>query len=183
VQVFIIDNSESMVKYWAEAADVLEALAFLVHGLDSDGLDLYFSLGLQRYSSNDSGRLKEAMSKASNLPTHGAHTDMAASLSRVLSRYLKSWEVSNSFYKRKKTPRPLSIYVLTDGVWSGRRSEDFVAVQSVVSEFYTKLETLDKSVLVSERRVGIQFIRFGDDPDAAAKLQFLDAGISTSDPP
>jgi hypothetical protein len=108
-----------MRRYRSEAADVLETLAYLVQGLVSDGLDLEFTLGgVSSWHSNNAASLKEEMYKEGNGPTENKPIDIAYSLDLILSRYL-------SLFRKKKTiqrpPRTLSIYVLTDGIWSNTK--------------------------------------------------------------
>lgn len=64
-------------------------------------------------------------------------------------------------------PRPLSIYILTDGVWQPEGEPDQL-IKDVASVL--------ASNQVPQTHVGIQFIRFGEDEACRARLERLDRG-------
>ena len=155
-----------MAKHWDEVTTVLETLATLLRGQDPDGLTLTFTFGNASCHSNSARKFTNTMLRKKARPSHSAHTNMASALGKILSDYLQHMASSRG------RPRYLSLYVLTDGIWSG--TLDIHAVDDVMAEFSTKLEKLDGSVLKSERRVGIQFIQFGNEPAATHALRRLD---------
>jgi hypothetical protein len=159
-----------MAKHWDEVTNVLEILATLLHRQDPDGLDITFTFGKASCHSNSARKLKNTMRGKDAKPSSGVHTNMASALGKALSGYLQSLASSRG------RPKYLSLYVLTDGVWSG--TLDIHAVDDVIAEFSNKLEKLDGSVLRSERRVGIQFVQFGNEPAATRALRRLDRELT-----
>ena len=159
-----------MAKHWDEVTNVLEILTTLLDGQDPDGLTLTFTFGKGSCHSPSAQKLKKTMLGKEAKPSHNAHTNMASALGKMLSEYLQHMTSSRG------RPRYLSLYVLTDGIWSG--TLDIHAVDDVMAEFSTKLEKLDGSVLKSERRVGIEFIQFGNDSAATHRLRRLDRDLT-----
>ncbi len=158
-----------MAKHWDEATHVVETLATLLRGQDPDGLDLTFTIGQASRHSDSAQKLRKTMHRKDVEPTSGVHTDMASALGKNFSGYLRSMA------SLRGQPKYLSLYVLTDGIWSGTR--DLRAVEDVITELSAKLERTDESAFRSKRRVGIQFIQFGDDPAATDALKILDNGL------
>lgn len=66
---------------------------------------------------------------------------------------------------KAKSPKPLSLYILTDGVWEGK-SDPRKPIQKLVQTLVGW--RMDKA------QVGIQFINFGNDPVGLQRLQYLD---------
>jgi hypothetical protein len=61
-----------------------------------------------------------------------------------------------------------NIYIFTDGIWSQGR-DDLCGVQENIKVLVERLITAGKL-----KHVGIQFIRFGDDPEGKERLRRLD---------
>ena len=158
-----------MAKHWDEVTNVVEVLATLLRGQDPDGITLTFTFGKASCHSQIARRLKDTMLRKEAKPSRSARTNMASALGKILSEYLQHMKFSRG------RPRYLSLYVLTDGVWSG--TLDIHPVDEVMAEFSTKLEKLDGSVLKSERRVGIQFVQVGNEPAATQALRRLDSDL------
>ncbi|EXJ80449.1 serine/threonine protein kinase [Capronia coronata CBS 617.96] len=174
VQEFIVDNGPTMWPFWDVATYVLETLAMKLAGLDDDGLDLVFTIG-DKYNLRNAKSWKtaslfrKAMKGAAPgpLPTAAAgngqnetqevllRTDMTAVLGRVFDDYLET--------NRK---RPMTLLILTDGLWLGSVKED--VVEKKIVDFVRKLNSMEP------RRFSIQFISFGDHPDAIRRLEGLD---------
>jgi len=64
--------------------------------------------------------------------------------------------------------KSMVVYVLTDGAWS-KGSDAKTPIESLVNT----LVRLEKQ----RYQVGIQFIRFGNDPDGQRMLKYLDSGL------
>jgi hypothetical protein len=158
-----------MATYWSEVTNVLETLAYFPRRQDPDGLELTFTFGKASCQSDSARKLKNTMRGKDAKPSSGIHTNMASALGKALSGYLQP------LASMRGQPKSLSLYVLTDGVWLGTPNLD--AVYDVIAEFWTKFEKLDRSVLKSERRVGIQFVQFGNEPEATSRLKKLDSEL------
>jgi hypothetical protein len=160
-QVFIVDNGTSMLPFWDVATFVLETLAKKLRGLDDDGLDLFFANGdkwnIVASSHSTHEHFKKAMNNAR--PMQDSKTDITERLTKIFDTY-------NNGTQAKR----MTLIVLTDGVWEGTVFEE--KIDKKIAEFVGKLEM--KGHRSEERRFSIQFIRFGDDPKAIARLKRLD---------
>lgn len=85
---------------------------------------------------------------------------MTAVLGRVFDDYLKTGQ--------KKC---ITLLILTDGLWLGSVRED--VVEKKIAEFVKALNA-HKTRAHEPRRFSIEFIRFGDDPNAVERLKRLD---------
>ena len=88
-------------------------------------------------------------------------TNFAGRLDTILSEFIQKLK-KNPFVKR---PRPMSIYVLTNAIWQGAdsvglRDHHREHVARAIVRTVADLEDLR----VEDKMLGIQFIRFGDDP-------------------
>ena len=68
-----------------------------------------------------------------------------------------------------KGPRKLSLYVLTDGVWETRAD-----LQQVIRTLVDNLIQHNHT----NKQIGIQFIRFGNDDRGIKRLERLDSGLN-----
>jgi hypothetical protein len=154
--------------HWGETTLLLETLVKKVAGLDEDGVDLMFTVG-----GNDVAKQKgtsKIMSMMRNDKVHpkeGMHTDMATCLGDVFDKYIKE-------AKRKQnhvaTLKRLTLIVLTDGIWAGTFVKEDVRSKFIV--FSRALEKIIGELPV--RPVSVEFIQFGNDPDATYRLRGLD---------
>lgn len=92
-------------------------------------------------------------------------------LGQILRKYQveleRQEERNKSFWMRGKAVKPLSLYVFTDAAWQGC---DAVAPIEAMIEKQKQLE-------LPKEQVGIQFIRFGNDPTGMERLEYLDRGL------
>jgi hypothetical protein len=167
IQVFIIDDAASMKSYWIEVAKVFEALSYIVKGTDPDGIDIYFTISEEsvRDCKTSSKPLQVLKSR-----THQGQSDINLRLNSILDNYKASFEkhisVASHFRKPKRSSRPLSVYVLTDGVWESETNPR-KPIERVV-------ETLLEAGK-DRNQIRIQFISFGNDHVGLERLQALDA--------
>ncbi len=73
------------------------------------------------------------------------------------------------------TPKGVTFLVLTNGLWV-RSDDQNTDVEKAIIGFVKELEK-DRRGTVWKRGFSIQFVQFGDDPDAAALFQKLDDEI------
>ena len=170
-----------MTPHWEAMKELFHLLTYVVKQYDKNGVDLYFTVSRHDHNSTKSSELK------SHLPHRpsAAACDMGARLGQILHGYSDKLRnqrnmspprpTSNSiFFRKKKAPidperlPELNVYVLTDGLWqeeSDVKGPIAALVDTMVECKYPR------------RQVGIQFIRFGDDPKAIEMLKWLDDGL------
>ena len=180
-QVFLVDDSASMYPYWKTMKEFCKHLMYVVKAYDKNGVDLYFTVSRKEYNSKKSSEL------INYVPTKPstAECDMEAQLGTILHGYadkLRSHRnmsplrptSSSSFLRKKKTAidhgglDELNVYVLTAGIWQEQTN-----VRAPIEALVTTMMELN----YPKRQVGIQFIRFGNDPEAIETLQRLDDGL------
>lgn len=95
-------------------------------------------------------------------------TDINICLFQILEDYKRHLD-KNHWWKSK--PKPLSLFIFTDGVW-----EKEVTASEPIKSVVAKLEDLRKD----KRQIGIQFISFGSDPAGLGQLEHLDDRLNIS---
>ncbi|KAG8534060.1 uncharacterized protein KY384_000903 [Bacidia gigantensis] len=169
--VFLIDNSVSMTKHRREIWDVLEGLTKILRDQDPDGIDLYFTSSDRKLKARKLKEIRQSMEK--NVPD--ALTNMSHSLSMILQDHSASADRSKTvrnFLLRRRRPKPLSLYVLTDGVWQPK-SDPTGMIRALANDL--------GDLKVQYHRVQIQFIQFGSDSRAQARLKHLDSELELED--
>lgn len=168
--VFLVDNAASMGQYKHQVRDVLELLSSLTERYDPNGLDLYFTTEPKRnHKPNGNKKMLKIFDE------HPAHSviDMRECFASIMEPYRAQFGQRNLFSKLRqkpsKGPRKISLYILTDGVWDPECD--------LVNEVKALVASLQKKEM-PDKHVGIQFIRFGDDPKAIDRLEKLDSGLS-----
>lgn len=164
-----------MVKFRHLATFIVETLAMKLGGIDKDGLDLKFTLGEGEYDVNGvkgdaPDRFKAAMGKAweKSGGLHPIPTDMSHTLGQFFSKYL-------SRPPQKRT----TLLIITDGVWDGPTPQGEMGktkvdkVETTIVEFIGS-ERLKAIRLLEKRFFTIQFIRVGNNSEAAKRLQRFD---------
>ncbi|KAH7324079.1 kinase-like domain-containing protein [Rhexocercosporidium sp. MPI-PUGE-AT-0058] len=160
--VFLVDNATTMIPHWDEATNLLEVLVKKAEGQDPNGPDLHFTLGNHRLmAERRSSAFTNAMRHESATPTASAATDIRVPLGHLFEKYLGN------------TRKAMTIIVLTDGLWEGVKNKEEVSEQIVT--FIKKVRDLPNNVV--PRRVSIEFIQFGTDEAATARLKHLDDNL------
>lgn len=139
-------------------------------GQDENGMDLYFTRAGSKKVENQKTKYDfvTAMNSKSAKPMKDVHTDMRASLGDILDDYV-------SGYRSKR--RKLTIIVLTDGKWEGMKNKN--EVKSWIIKFLQ--ESKGKIGGLQHRPVSIEFIQFGNDPEATERLRELDDDLKGDD--
>ena len=160
-----------MQPHWEKVEEVSELLATLTQPYDPDGLELYFS--------RESGKLRpknpqKFMKYVKERPAHG-RPDFRQRFAKIIEDYQSRLVKSNYMARLRhpistpsKGPRPLSLYVLTDGVWDPKCT--------LITEV-KHLVALLKEHNSPKKYVGVQFIRFGNDREGKKRLNTLDARL------
>lgn len=139
----------------------LLTLAMKIGTLDKDGLDLIFTVGDSCEKSNIKEwdipvKFEESMKRALGEITSGDITDMAATLMRVFDRY-------------RDMTKKQTLLVLTDGLWNGVKDDVERDIVKLVTEVRKR-----RAGKQERRWFSIQFISFGHDAEALARLTALD---------
>ncbi|KAL8934995.1 MAG: hypothetical protein Q9211_004940 [Gyalolechia sp. 1 TL-2023] len=138
---------------------------------DEDGLDIHFTQTTHKATSRRSSAISSSIYQQ---PFVGV-SDMRGRLQNILQGYIDRFGTlvtpsKPSWLGRHQPPhpqRPLSLYVLTDAKWQPTDVGGFIKdmIQSMKAKDCPK------------EHVGIQFIRFGEDPASITKLDDLDHGL------
>ena len=167
-----MDDAASMFKYSHPVISVISVLSYLLKDSDDDGMDLHFAISPTKYNSKKSAKLVQKLLNKELVGT----SNLGSRLSNILHEYQSSLDPSVqtlrsrfSLSKAKgKSKKPLSVYILTDGVWQPH--------SNVVEQITSLVETLRRWGY-SRHQAGIQFIRFGNDSEGIEKLEHLDSGL------
>ena len=173
-----------MDRFWYEAMYLLETLIRKARNQDPDGMDLFFTSGSVKVEGYESrmkiverfkhDRFTKAMKDPKARPALGHHTDLGhtnplTKMSEILASYLD--EVRRQKY-RGIPHKKMTLIVLTDGLWEGMNDKE--GVRNLIIQVVTKLREIIGDVKLNERPLSIQFIQFGDNPDAEYRLWSLD---------
>jgi hypothetical protein len=155
-----------MAEHWDSVTEVFEALSYIVKSTDNNGLDLFFTI-----SDNYRKGVKETaklipLVKAQKRRSM-AKSDIDFRLNEILQYRTERLNKTGHIFSKKA--KPLSLYILTDGMWE---NED--AAQEPIKTAVQKLSDVRKG----REQIGIQFIRFGDNLDGIRQLEHLDHGLA-----
>jgi hypothetical protein len=162
-----------MSQHWNKLISVVSVLAYLLKYTDDDGMDLYFSISQDKHNAKTSSELVQKLRGKARKGT----SDIGSRLSTILHRYQTYLQepVSNRRSLlgkvKPKLKKALNVYILTDAIWQPH---------SDATEPIASLITMLKKSDYPRKQVGIQFIRFGDDPGGIDKLEHLDSGLGLS---
>ncbi|KAL8787452.1 MAG: hypothetical protein Q9213_002229 [Squamulea squamosa] len=169
--VFLVDNGESMRPYRPKVEAVSELLSTLTQPYDPDGLDLYFTTESSKLRPKTPEKFLQYLRERS---AYGC-PDFRQRFAKIVENYQSQFGRTN--YRKKllhpnstpsKGPRPLSLYVLTDAVWDPGCT--------LITEVKNLVALLQEHRLPN-KYVGIQFIRFGNDPEGKKRLKTLDSEL------
>lgn len=179
-----------MTKYWAQVQKAIEALVWVVKRLDPDGVELRFtSKPTQKFRSKRSTELLE------KVKMNSPQSDTCM-MERALSVLIDDLVPASAGPARTNRLRNLlrgsktgiSIYILTNAVWSGKSDYtsglgasaassdstlDMCGVDSAVQTLIDRLHKGDHN----RSYVTFQFIRFGHDSVGKRRLRYLDNSI------
>jgi hypothetical protein len=157
-----------MAKYWQELTSLVGVLAYIVKSGDPDGIEMYYTISDKSIKSKDSSVLVKSVQRTK---PQGV-SDIGMGLAAILGQYNLKLEktLGSTAVTAVDDIRPLSLYVLTDGAWQPD-SDAETPIKDVV-------RNLLKQRKLNKKQVGIQFIRFGNNPASIAKLRKLDDEIT-----
>lgn len=163
-----------MVAHRKEVQDLFGLLRYLVKGTDPDGIELHFTQSRdKKCKARNTGQLLRSLETVPYLGT----TNIRTSLDDIFQDYharLKEHKSTRSLLTWKRSPQPVrrqNVYILTNSVWQPS-CDPAPTIRKL-------LDSLDENYMEREQ-FGIQFIRFGNDPDGIAGLNQLDSGLGLS---
>lgn len=157
-----------MDQHWGIVQNVFETLSYIVKEVDPNGFDLWFT-GPGKPLKNQK-RTTEALQTMEFRKRQGT-TDINNKLEKIFEDYIDALKKPKTGIRATfaKAVKPLSLYVLTDGVW-----EKDCNPRHLVETFVKQLEDLGKV----KGKVGIQFISFGEDIIGLDRMELLDSGLN-----
>lgn len=156
-----------MKQHWDDVIALFWELAYIAKRLDNNGLEMYFTV------SEDIKSFKHTKPAVSHLTSmrQSTYSNIDMRLGQILRKYQKSLEPQKDWKRalglKSESVKPLSLYIFTDAAWQGC---------DAVAPIEAMIEKLGQLALPKEQ-VGIQFIRFGNDPNGIKKLEYLDSGL------
>ncbi|KAH7308564.1 kinase-like domain-containing protein [Stachybotrys elegans] len=163
--VFLVDNSRHMQCHVQEVSRLVAALAYLVKNLDPDGADFICT-------SNPNKKEKVKTRKAAKDFIHrnfGEGQQIDCNMEVALVSILQDMPKPPRRRLIGPKPKPLSVFVLTNGVWDDSRGGTSGAeapIESCIKRM--------KEQGVARTHVAIQFLRFGSNPKGIQRLEYLD---------
>lgn len=161
-----------MDKHKSDAKEVLELLGYMVKRFNKRGIDMHFTTSTETFRHC---KTSTALVKAFIATKFSSISDMGTKLDALLREYtylldgqIKKGRGLLDGFRKFDPPQGISIYVLTDGLWQAG-TDVSRAVKNMVDQ-------LNKRGL-TKSHMGIQFIRFGADPEAIQTLKRLDDGL------
>ena len=181
MQLFLIDNSESMQQYKDDVIDAFTNLAHILERADDDGLDVIFTSDWRKKEhARRTVDLVELVQ--SNFPKDSAGQCLIEnSLDDLITKIiddLPSGEVNRksiasramSRLGKKTKGRPISIYVLTNGVWNPSSRGGLCGADAPIRRLIKELQRRN----LRRVQVAFQFIRFGNNAMGIDRLTYLD---------
>ncbi|KAK3649115.1 hypothetical protein LTR22_013085 [Elasticomyces elasticus] len=152
--LFLIDDSSTMRNFHSEVCAIFQILARIIEDEDPDDIQLRYLMSTTSITDPSSAALHD------NLVRHrfGGRSNVELRLESILDDYREK------LVARSPSTRPLSIYVMTDGLWQSSNPE--VPIMAIV-------QTLVNLKLPREQ-VGIQFIGFGENTSGLEHLKLID---------
>ncbi|KAI8226932.1 hypothetical protein K4K54_003323 [Colletotrichum sp. SAR 10_86] len=184
--VFLVDNGTTMKHHWKQATDLLEVLVWRSLGYDDNGVEIRFTdpdtsskAKVKESRSQTVRQFTEAMKLATPNTSNRIKTNILPALERIVNDY------TTGMTSAKSKPRKKSIIVLTDGIWEGMNIEYTLDVHlkstfQVLRDLHGDLPYItagysgDREDISVIRPITIQFVQFGNDPNATARLRRLD---------
>lgn len=165
-----------MRPHWDEVERLFMALGGLLKDYDKNGIDVHFTKSEVKQTFRHRAAIKSTL-RNSKPKVDAGTCDITKSLSAILHKYRENFETKKQWRQSAvgamiksliSETKPLTLFVLTDAVWQPK-SDPASAIRGMV-EFLLKHD-------IDAHQVGIQFIRFGYDPDLKERLDRLDSKL------
>ncbi len=161
-----------MGRHWKEVCEIFEHLAYMVKYTNPNNIKLLFTMSSDKHKSRHTAPLLNVLD--GKMPQ--GDSNIRSPLSEVLKEYqarLKGQKTSG-WLRRRQPPgqvRRQTLYVFTDGIW-----QPDCDVTEIIKHL---VDCLEEHKLYREQ-FGIQFIRFGEDPEGIKRLEHLDSRLKLS---
>lgn len=157
MQVFIVDDSNSMITVWPDVKRVFEALSYVVKGMSPDGTELFFTVSYDTWRRKDTSDLVGYMDAKAT----AGETNISYRLNLQLQSYRARLYAARGAKGKKAVVRPMSFYILTNGEWG-----------SGVDPKTTIKEMADFLIAskMTRGQVTVQFISFAQSSAASQKI-------------
>lgn len=180
--MFLIDNSKSMQQFEKEVMHTFINLAYILEKADDDGLDVVCTSQWDRQwhdrrtdtlaklvQDNFQKGIKNRCFIERSL--HALLTNVIKELPSGAGAESKNRRKLRSFIGKDKG-RPISIYILTNGVWdpSAQGRNDVCNADTPIRQLIKELKKRN----LHRSQVSLQFIRFGNDETGIRRLTHLD---------
>jgi len=152
-----------MRDHWRDVVKCVDMLGYEVKRFGRGGIEVCFTFSSVKKKHRNTTPLVKLVERllSPDPPTEQLpDTNISSSLGSLLDGYRRLIETG-------RTVRKQIIYVLTDGNWQP------YSPQSLVHSIQNLVSSLDK-MKSPMNQIGIQFIQFGDNPEATKLLQDLD---------
>ena len=163
-----------MEQHKGEVRDLFSLLGYMVKSKDPDGIELHFTKSSER--KDKAKNTSQLLDTLATVPFKGK-SNIRLQLGEILRDYhtkLRDQTPPRSLLKLvrpRRRVRRQTVYIFTDGVWQPECDP---------SEMIGKLvKSLEENHMEREQ-FGIQFIRFGNDPEGKTRLDKLDSGLGLS---
>lgn len=159
-----------MAPYWDEVVECAGLLAFCTQRYDNNGIDLSFVFDDKKMNARKDKQITKLVQKKRprKVPTGSTHEHQRANIHAVLGQVVDDYQQELGKQRSGAYPqetKKLVVFVLTNGLWS---------THSDAKEPLTRLVQTLSAWKKPSNQVGVQFIRFGDDPDGRQRLEKLD---------
>ena len=158
-----------MKPHWNKLVELFGLLSYMVKKYDKDGLDLHFTSSGQKENNKKTSRLVNSVEKRHLSSDKANLKDKLGTLLEEYKMKLQKPRSSPKFFRKGTDElRRYTIYIFTDGIW-----QPHCDLEPIIRDM---VDCLEKHQL-RNAQVGIQFISFGDNPDAIKRLEYLDSGL------
>ncbi|KAJ0125346.1 hypothetical protein J7T55_006692 [Diaporthe amygdali] len=183
--ILMIDNSKHMREFKVQVLNVFANLAHILEAADPNGLDVICTSDPGNMQHNRATErlvqfVQNNYDKGASSPCY-IEPALKILVDKIISKLpsgpgekkgLRSWI-------KNESARPISIYVLTSGVWdsSPGARDGPCGADRPINQLITELKRRN----LHKNQVAFQFIRFGDYATGIERLKFLDNSLGKPD--
>lgn len=182
-------RAASRAKHDIEITDYVDVLSYMVKRYDPDGVDLLYLNSTESLKHcKDTTRMVTSVRGASFADLSNPEPTLNGLLRPYLHK-VKEYKAKVSAFEGRgrrslfsltgtpKLPKPMSVYVFTDGVWQSPNSAGGGYLEDILKDLIEALH----SAGCKRDQIGIQFIRFGSHEHGVQRLESLDRLGTTLD--
>lgn len=186
MQVFLIDNSKTMQPFREQVITTFTNLAHILEKADEDGVDVFCTSQMDKKENNRRTENLTNFVRNSFCKGAGGRCFIERSLTTLIGKVIQELppEAGSGLRRarsfrgilgKRYTGRPISIYILTNGVWDSSPAAEKglcnadIPIRQLIEEL--KRRNLPRN------QVALQFLRFGNDETGIRRLRTLDDDI------